>query len=151
MKSILVAVDDGPNARLAVELATDLGSVVAGRGRAAITLMCVTRTKTAAEEGEPRLFQRLLEGIDYGKIETVAKAGTSQANTIIEEAENFDLVILGAGQTSRLSRLLGRKPDHRFTALTTKRVLRDAAPTTVMVKPRPALLRSFLQRTLFGS
>ncbi len=106
VKSILVAVDGGPNSRLAVELATDLGRLVAGRAHAAITVMCVTRTKTAAEGGEPRLFQRLLEGVDYGKIETVARAGTSHTNTIIEEAENFDLVILGAGQTSRLNRLL---------------------------------------------
>ncbi len=151
VKTILVAVDDGPNSRLAVELATDLGQLVAGRAHAAITVMCVTRTKTAAEAGEPQLFERLLKDIDYGKLETVTRQGTSRANTIIEEAENFDLVILGAGETSRLSRLLGHKPDNRFTALTSKRVLREASPMTVMVKHCPALLRSFLQRTLFPS
>lgn len=149
IKTILVAVDGGANSRLAVELATDIGRHVAGRAHAAITLLCVTDSKTAADEGETALFAPLLEGIDYAKLETTAQAATSQANAIIEAAEEFDLVVIGAGETSPLGGLFPGAAENRFSARTTKRVLREAKPTTVMVKRRPPLLRSFVQRALW--
>jgi nucleotide-binding universal stress UspA family protein len=148
IKNILVPVDAGANSRLAIELACDLGRHVAGRAHAAITLLRVTRTKTAAEEGETALFERLMEGVDYGKIETKAQAGTSEANTILETAEQFDLIIFGANDRPPLNQLFRRAAEDRFSARTTKRILREAKPTTVMVKRRAALLRSFIQRTL---
>jgi amino acid transporter/nucleotide-binding universal stress UspA family protein len=145
---ILVPVDDSANSRLAVELATDLGRHIAGRAHAEITLLRVTRTKTAADAGETELFQRLLDGIDYGKIETIAQMGTSEANTILESAEHFDLVIFGASEESPLGRLLPGKTGSRFSQWTAKRVLRLAKPTTIMVKRHPNKLRSLLQRVV---
>jgi amino acid transporter/nucleotide-binding universal stress UspA family protein len=142
---ILVPVDDGPNSRLAVELATELGRQLAGRAHAAITLLRVTRTKTAAEAAETELFDHLLEDVEYGKLETRTQVGTSEANTIIEAASNFDLVIFGASDESTLGRLLPGKED-RFSAWTAKRILKMAKPMTVMVKRRPNRLRSALQR-----
>ena len=143
---ILVPVDDSANSRLAVELATDLGRHIAGRAHAEITLLRVSATKSAADEGETALFARLLEGIDYGKLETRAEAGTSEANTIIEAAGDFDLVIFGASDESSLGRMFGRNAGNRFSAWTAKRILRMAKPTTVMVKRKPSKLRSLLQR-----
>ena len=100
MKTILVPVDGSANSRLAVELATDLGRVIGGRAHAAITLLHVAETKSAAEEGAEALFKPLLEGIDYGKLETRVEAGTSRASTIIAAAEAFDLVIIGESEVS---------------------------------------------------
>jgi len=150
IERILVPVDASSNSRLAIELATDLGRHVAGRAHAAITLLRVTKTKAAAKAGETALFERLLENIDYGKIETRAQAGTSEANTILEEAERFDLVILGASEASPLDGVFPRQARNRFSARTTKRILRQAKPMTVLVKRRPAILRSFLRRALLA-
>ena len=148
IENILVPIDDSANSRLAIELATDLGRHIAGRAHAAITLLRVTATKAAAEQGETELFSRLLEGIAYGKIETKAQMGTSEANTIIEAAEDFDLVVFGASEESPLGRLFPYKAERRFSAWTTKRVLRMAKPATIMVKRRPNKLRSLLQRVV---
>jgi nucleotide-binding universal stress UspA family protein len=145
---ILVPVDDGTNSRLAVELATDLGRQIAGRAHAEITLLRITPTKTAAEAGETELFAQLLEGIEYGKIETKAQMGTSVANSILEAAADFDLVIFGASDESPLGRLFPGKAKGRFSLWTAKRVLRLAKPTTIMVKRRPNKLRSLLQRVV---
>jgi amino acid transporter/nucleotide-binding universal stress UspA family protein len=150
IETVLVPVDGSANSRMAVELAADLGKHIAGRAHAAITLLRVTSTKKAAEAGDKDLFAKLLDGIDYGKIETVALAGASEANTILDQAREFDLVIVGASDTSPLGDLFRRKNRERFSPRTTKRILRDAKPTTVMVKRRPAILRSFLQRTIFS-
>jgi len=148
IRSILVPVDGTPNSRLAVELAVDLGRHVAGRAHAAVTLLRVARTKASAEEDETPLFDRLLGDIDYGKLDTGVRVGTSKANTILEAAEEFDLVILGASETSALGRIFPGKTDGRLSERTVKRVLREARPTTVMVKRRPAILRSILRRAL---
>jgi amino acid transporter len=145
---ILVPVDDSANSRLAVELATDLGRQIAGRAHAAVTLLRVTPTRTAAEAGETELFERLLDGIDYGKIETKAQMGTSVANTILEAAADFDLVIFGASDESPLGRLFPGKAGSRFSLWTAKRVLRLAKPMTIMVKRRPNKLRSLVQRVV---
>jgi len=77
------------------------------------------------------------------------QAGTSETGTIIEAAEAFDLVIIGDSEISPLSRLLSRPAKDRFSNRTTKRVLREAKPTTVLIKRRLPVLRSFLQRSLF--
>ena len=131
---------------MAVELATDIGRHVAGRAHAEITLLRVTRTKKAAEEGETAFFEHLLEGIDYGKIETKAQMGSSEANTILEAAEHFDLVIFGASEVSPLARLMPHLAKDRFSPRTAKRILAKAKPTTVMVARRPAVLQSVIQR-----
>ena len=150
IERILVPVDASANSRLAIELATDLGRHVAGRAHATITLLRVTKTKAAAKAGETALFEWLLEDIDYGKIETRAQAGTSEANTILEAAEKFDLVILGASEASPLDRVFPQTVRNRFSARATKRILRQAKPMTVLVKRRPAILQSFLRRALLA-
>ena len=146
--SILVPVDDSANSRLAVELAADLGRHIAGRANADITLLHVTRSKTAAKEGETTLFDRLLEGIDYRKVETKSQIGTSTANAVIEAAQNFDLVIFGASEASPVKRLFPARDRTRFSAWTAKRILTKARPTTVMVQRRPDILRSLVRRVL---
>jgi nucleotide-binding universal stress UspA family protein len=146
VRTILVPVDDSANSRLAVELATDIGRHIGGRAHAAITLLRVTRTKAAADEGETELFKELLKDIDYRKLETRTQMGSSEANTIIEAAKDFDLVIFGASEESSLGRLFPKAAEKRFSARTAKRIISRAEPTTVMVKHRPAILRSVIQR-----
>jgi len=150
VKSILVPVDAGPNSRLAIELAVDLGRHITAPAHADITLLRVTETKAAAEKGETALFEPLLEGIDYRKIKTIAQAGTSEANTIIDIAEGFDLVIFGASEAFPLKRWLSHTGTNFFSAWTTKRILREAKPTSIMVKRRRAIFRSFVRRMLFS-
>jgi nucleotide-binding universal stress UspA family protein len=150
VRTILVPVEDSDNSRLAIELAVDLGRQVAGRAHAAITVLRVTSTKAAAEEGETALFERLLKDIEYGKIERKTEAATSAANAILEAAQDHDLLILGASETRPFGRLFPRRSDDRLSDRTIKRLLRDAKPATVMVERRPAVLRSFLRRTFLS-
>jgi nucleotide-binding universal stress UspA family protein len=148
IKRILVPVDTGSNSRLAVEIATDLGRHVAGRAHAMITLLRIVGTKTEAEQVAPEFFDELLEGISYGKLDRKVVVATSEANAILEEAENAGLVIFGATEFQPFGKLFPRTVMGRFSSRTTKRILRDAKPTTVMVQRRPAILKSFIQRAL---
>ncbi|MGA8259757.1 MAG: amino acid permease [Arenicellales bacterium] len=148
VKTILVPVDDTDNSRLAIELAADLGRHVAGRAHAAITVLRVTSTKAAAEEGETALFDRLLKDIEYGKLERKTQAASSAANAILQAAEDHDLLIFGASETRPFGRLLPPRSGDRLSSRAGKRLLREAKPATVMVQRRPAILRSFLRRTL---
>ena len=148
VNKILVPVDASANSRLAVELATDLGRHIAGRAHAEITLLRVTHTKADAQDGAPALFDHLLEGIDYRKIEKKVQVGRSEANTIIEAAEDFDLVIFGASEASPLRRYFPDKARNRFSPWMMKRILSKAKPTTVMVKRHPAMLQSLVRRII---
>ncbi len=147
-KSILVPVDTSPNSRFAVEIATDLGRHIAGRANAEITLLRIVATKSEAEKGKAEYFEKLLDGITYGKIEQIVVAASSEANEIIEQAADFDMVVFGANEAQPFGKLFPRTMAGRFSARTAKRILREAKPTTVMVKRRPAILRSLLQRAL---
>ena len=87
VETILVPVSAGRNSRFAVELASDIGRVVAGRKHARITLFRVARTKAEAAAAEDTaLFDGLRDGITYGQITTKTALGTSVANAIIAEA-----------------------------------------------------------------
>jgi amino acid transporter/nucleotide-binding universal stress UspA family protein len=140
METILVPVDPGPNSRLAVELATDIGPVVAGRKHARITLLRVVKTKSEAEAGSESLFETLREGIDYRQIDTKLIQAASITKAIIAEAAHYDLVIFGASDEPMLKRI---------TAGTiAKRILRGTKPETVLVKRRQPMLHSLLRRTV---
>jgi amino acid transporter/nucleotide-binding universal stress UspA family protein len=143
IETILVPVDPGPNSRLAVELATDIGPVVAGRKHARITLLRVVKTKTEVEGGSEPLFERLREGIEYLQIDTKVIQGASISNAIIAEATNYDLVIFGASNEPMLKRITAGS--------IAKRILRGAKPETVMVKRRQPVLYSLLRRTVLPS
>lgn len=140
---ILVPVISGANSRLALELACDIGRVVAGRKHACVTLLHVVRGKEALSAGWDAEFADLREEITYGKLETKLIQGSSIANTIIEEAENHDLMIFGASDEPIFERIL--------TGSISRRLLRDAKPTTVMVKRRQPVLSSLLRRTVLSN
>jgi len=144
VETIMVPVSAGRNSRFAVELATDIGRVVAGRKHARITLFRVARTKAeaAAAAEDTALFDGLRDGITYGQITTRIALATSVANAIITEAEDYDLVILGAGEERMFERILSGN--------IAKRVLREAKPSTVMVKRREPALQSLLRRTVLA-
>jgi len=140
IRTILVPVDAGPNSRLAIELAVDLGPTVAGRAHARITLLHVVSTKAEAEDPHDALFDRLLHGIDYRQIERQVVQHTSATNAILEAAESHDLLIFGAGEQSVFEHIRPRG--------VSRRLLRDAKPATVMVKRRPHRVPSLLDRLI---
>jgi amino acid transporter len=143
VETILVPVDAGANSRLAVELATDIGRVVAGRKIARITLLRVVRTKAEVEAGSDPLFEKLREGIDYRQIEAKVVQATSVVNTVLDEAERHDLVIFGASEEPLLKRVLAGNRS--------RRILRRAKPLAVMVKRRHRVLHWLLRRAVLPS
>ena len=140
VKTILVPIADNENSRSAVKLAADLGTVLPGRANAEITLLHVVPTKAAAEAGQDALFDHVLDGVDYKKLEKQVVVGTSVANTVIEAAEKFDLVVFGLSEASVLQRIQRNR--------TGRRILRHAKPTTVMVVRRQPALKSLMRRAL---
>jgi amino acid transporter len=140
IENILVPVDPGANSRLAVELASDIGRVAAGRKTAQITLLRVVRTKSEQQAGETELFEELLDGIDYPKTVTNVIQATSIANTIVAEAAKQDMLVFGASDERLFERILAGN--------IAKRILREAKPLTVMVKRRHPRVYSLLRRTI---
>jgi len=138
IRTILVPVDSRPNSRLALELAVDLGPIIAGRANARITLLRVVGTRAEAEDPHDALFDKLLDGIDYRQIERQVVQHTSVTNAILEAAEGHDLLIFGAGGQSVFEHIRPRG--------VSRRLLRDAKPLTVMVKRRPHAVPSLLGR-----
>lgn len=143
IETILVPIDPGPNSRLAVELAADIGPVVAGRRHARITLLRVVRSKADLKVGSESLFEELCAGIEYRQIDTKVIQAASVANAIIAEARHYDLVIFGASDEPMFKRITAGN--------LAKRILRDAKPETVMVKRRQPMLYSLLRRTVLPS
>ncbi len=140
VKTILVPVDDNENSRSAVKLAADLGSVLAGRANAEITLLHVVSTKAQADSGQEPLFERVLEGVDYKKLKKEVVVASSVANKVIEAAEAFDLVVFGLSEGSVLQRMKRNR--------TGRRILRNAKPTAIMVVRRQPALKSLLRQAL---
>jgi len=138
IRTILIPVDSRPNSRFALELAVDLGPIIAGRAHARITLLRVVATKAEAEDPHDALFDRLLDGIDYRQVERRVAQHTSVTNAILEAAEDHDLLIFGAGEQSVFEHIRPRG--------VSRRLLRDAKPLTVMVKRRPHAVPSLFGR-----
>lgn len=111
-----------------------------GHADATVILLHVTAGKGEAEQNADTLFAPLVEGTQGGRLEYRLVAGRSVSATILEQAEDCQLVIMGATTQPLFRRLLlGDIP---------KRVLRQARITTIVLKPARAGIAEATQHGL---
>jgi amino acid transporter/nucleotide-binding universal stress UspA family protein len=141
--SILVPVSAGPNSRRAVKLAVSMARQ-AEDGPANICVMTVIPYGAA-----PNVRIRARQAIDYSlestrdyrdHIVTELVEGHDIAGTIIEQAHDHDLVVMGATEEPVFRNLLtGNLPTQ---------VARNAPVSVIIVKRRSGLIRSMLRQTV---
>lgn len=141
LRSILVPVAGGPNSRRATRLALNM-AFSERLGPPKVILMHVvpygarTRHRVRAEQ----VFNYVLEGIDYEKIERRTVEGQSVVETILEQATGCDLIVIGATEEPLFRNLLFGN--------VAEQVAKRANVTVILVKRRSGALHSFLRQTV---
>ncbi len=141
LRKILVPVSGGQNSRRAVKLASSMAKT-ARPDSVSITVLHVLPLD-AGERARARGNRALadsLDGIDYESIEPRIVEGLALVDTILEESEGYDLIVIGASEEPLFRNfLVGRLPE---------RIARRAKVTVMMVKRRSSPLHSFVRQTL---
>jgi nucleotide-binding universal stress UspA family protein len=141
LKSILVPVAGGPNSRRAVQMAADMAAQ-SKDGPVKVTALRIIR-EDATEADQVRAqkdLARSVEGILYDEINLKMAPGNDVVETILNTAEDYELLIIGATNEPFFNTLLiGSIPE---------RIAREARVTTIMVKRRHDPLRAMLRETV---
>ncbi len=140
LKSILVPVAGGPNSRRAARLAASMAAQ-SQDGPIKVTVLHVIpvgageRTRVRAQG----TLRHSVEDIPY-EFDLRVVEGNDVIETILREAEGYDLIVIGATNEPLFKNLLmGNIPEQ---------VARRATVTTVMVKRRHGPIKSFLRETV---
>lgn len=141
LRRILVPVSGGQNSRRAVKLASSMAK--AARPQSVdITVMHVLPLD-AGERARARGNRALadsLDGIEYERIEPRTVEGANLVDSILENSQGYDLIVIGASEEPLFQNfLVGRLPE---------RIARRAEVTVMMVKRRSSPLHSFVRQTL---
>ncbi|HZD58561.1 MAG TPA: amino acid permease [Anaerolineales bacterium] len=141
LRSILVPVAGGPNSRRATRMAINM-ALSEKLGPPKVILMHVVpqgarmRHRVRAEQ----VFNYVLEGIDYENIERRTIEGLSLVETILEQAKDCDLIVIGATEEPLFRNLLFGNA--------AEQVAKRAKVTVILVKRRSGALHSFLRQTV---
>ncbi len=141
VKSVLVPVAGGPNNRLAVKLAVTMAQ--AGEfGPAKVTLLHVAPIgpNPADLVRAEQVFKYDLEGIHYDRVEKLVVESPNVVDAILEQAKEYDLIVIGATEEPLLRNLL--------IGSIGAQVAQRATVTVIMVKRRSTPFRSFLRQTI---
>jgi glucosyl-3-phosphoglycerate synthase len=130
VRSILVPVRGGPNAELALSLATDLAR---GFGAELVVLHVVPpEGGSAALEDERAALGRLVRRNTRGvKVRQLLVEAPTVRGAILQEAANHDLVVVGAS-----AQPTGAGPGRRLFGRLAETVASRAKPTVMVVKTR---------------
>lgn len=141
LKKILVPVTGGLNSRLAVKLASSMANAESQED-VSLTILHVLPlgTNHRAEVVGQRALEASQEGVEYDHIGTIMVQSDDRAAAILDVAEGYDLIVIGASE----------EPIFRNFMVGTlaERVARDANVTVMMVKRRSSPLHSFVRQTI---
>ena len=141
LKKILVPVTGGLNSRLAVKLASSMANAESQED-VSVTILHVLPlgTNHRAEVVGQRALEASQEGVEYDHIGTIMVQSDDRAAAILDVAEGYDLIVIGASE----------EPIFRNFMVGTlaERVARDANVTVMMVKRRSSPLHSFVRQTI---
>ena len=141
LKKILVPVTGGLNSRMAVKLAESMANAES-QDDVSLTILHVLPlgSKERAEVVGQRALDASQEGVEYDHIETKMVQGDDRAIAILDAAEGYDLIVIGASD----------EPVFRNFMVGTlaERVARDANVTVMMVKRRSSPIHSFVRQTI---
>ena len=141
IRAIFVPVAGGPNSRRAVRLAIQIARVSLD-GPVQVTLAHVVppHATEAHRVSAQKVFNYTLEGLDYPHVETRLITGDKVAETIVEAAQGYDLIVIGATEEPLFKNLL--------VGNIAETVANQAPVTTIMVKRRSSRLHSVLRQTV---
>ena len=141
LKKILVPVTGGLNSRMAVKLAASMANAESQEDES-LTILHVLPLESnhRAEVVGQRALDASQEGVEYDHIEAKMVQGDDRAIAILDAAEGYDLIVIGASD----------EPVFRNFMVGTlaERVARDANVTVMMVKRRSSPIHSFVRQTI---
>jgi len=141
VRSVLVPVAGGRNARLAVRTAISFARH-GEDGPARVTVMHVIPPHASETDRirADKYIQQAINGNPYQPIERLVVEGENVLEAVLHTARPFDLIVLGATEEPLLRNLLlGNLPT---------RIAREAQVTVVMVKRRSGPIKSLLRQTV---
>jgi len=142
LHSILVPVSGGPNSRRAVRLAVIMALQEHSPNPVKITLFTAfpTKARESAKVRTQKMLDSLAHESHYPNIEIKAIENGNVVESILSEADNHDLVVMGASEEPLFENILvGNVPEQ---------VARRANVTVIMVKRRSSPVHSFLRQTV---
>ncbi len=144
LRSILVPIAGGVNSRLAVSLAYAMGESGEG-GPARVTLMHVVpeRPHPSDRVRAEQVLRQACEGFSYGNCQREIVEGENIVETILEQAEGYDLIVVGASPEPLFHNLM--------VGDIAQQISRKAHVSVVVVKVRSGPLHSFLRQTVLPS
>lgn len=136
VERILVPTAGGPNAALAAEMAIALAEEY--RGKVTALYICRSRSETEVEHGK-KVIDRTLAGLESGRpLEHKVIVAPDVVQAVLAEAEEHDLVLLGATREGLFQRLVvGNVPET---------IARRCSKTVIIVKRHAGPIRSWLHR-----
>jgi amino acid transporter/nucleotide-binding universal stress UspA family protein len=141
LHSILVPVAGGPNSRRIVRMAVSMA-----RGcehcPVKVTLLHVVPAgaRGAAKVRAEQVFKYVLEGVDYEPLEKHIVEGANVVETVLAEAEGYDLIVVGATEEPLFRNLL--------MGNISEQIAKRVSVTAIMVKRRRSPIHSFLRQTV---
>jgi len=141
VRKVLVPVAGGPNSRRAVKMAVTMAAAEED-GPASVTLLYVVphAAGTAARVRGKQVFRYIQEGISYEHMESRIVEGENLIETIVSEAKDYDLVVVGATEEPLFRNLL--------LGNVAEQIARRVDVTAIVVKRRSSRLHSFLRETV---
>jgi nucleotide-binding universal stress UspA family protein len=141
LRSILVPVSWGINSRRVVKMAVSMARP-GENGPVKVTLLHVVPlgARNADLVRAEQVFKYVLESVDYQPVETRAVEGGDVVDTVLAQAEGYDLIVVGATEEPLFKNLL--------MGNISGQIVRKAQVTVVVVKRRSSSLHSFLRQTV---
>ncbi len=141
LKKILVPVTGGLNSRLALKLAVSMANAESQEDVSlSILHVLPLGSNHRAEVVGQRALEASQEGVEYDHIGTIMVQSDDRAAAILDVAEGYDLIVIGASE----------EPIFRNFMVGTlaERVARNANVTVMMVKRSSSPLHSFVRQTI---
>jgi amino acid transporter/nucleotide-binding universal stress UspA family protein len=139
--SILVPVTGSPNSRRAVRLAVTMARLCEEEStRVSLLHVVPPVSRTSEHVRAKQIIRYATEGIDYPHLESHVVEGQNLVDTILREAGQHDLVIMGSTEEPLFRSLL--------VGNVSEQIARRAPVTVIVVKRRSSRLRSILRQTI---
>lgn len=147
LRSILVPVGSGPNARRAVRLALSMARASSEyEVKVTVTHILPPGSGQRGQIRARQVFDNVLTGLDYPNLETLTVYGTDVADAILRTAkgesldDRYDLIVIGSTDEPLFRNLL--------VGNLSEKVAKEAEVTVIVVKRRSSPLHSFLRQTV---
>ena len=142
LRSILVPAAGGPNARRGAQLAVSMA--LGEDAPVKVTLLHVVPPGTCGGDQvrSQKILKQVREGITYEHLDWRCAEGSDVVETVLAEAEGYDMIIVGASREPLFRRLL--------LGDIAEQIGKRAEVTVMIVKRRSSPIHSFMRRTVLG-